>query len=77
METCNQIILAKLGFRVNWQENLLQSDESGRETLSTQDYSVSWWNRESCGIQPINEWMERRWREWEERVTIMYAETLV
>jgi hypothetical protein len=34
--------------------------------------------RESCGIQPINEWFERRRRrKWEERVTIMDAERLV
>ena len=31
--------------------------------------------RESCGIQPINEWVERR--EWEEHVARMDAETLV
>ena len=31
--------------------------------------------RESSGIQPINEWVERtRRREWDERVTIMDAE---
>ena len=33
--------------------------------------------RESCGIQPINEWMERRRREWDEQVTRMDAESLV
>jgi hypothetical protein len=32
--------------------------------------------RESCDIQPINEWVERR-REWEEHVTRMEAERLV
>jgi hypothetical protein len=31
--------------------------------------------RESCGIQPINEWMESR-REWDEHVTKMDAERL-
>ena len=31
--------------------------------------------RESCDIQPINEWVERR--EWEEHVTRMDAERLV
>ena len=33
--------------------------------------------RGSCGIQPINEWVERRRREWGENVTRMYAERLV
>ena len=36
--------------------------------------------RESCGIQPINEWVQRRRRrrsEWDEHVTRMEAETLV
>ena len=32
--------------------------------------------RKSCGIQPINEWVERR-REWDEHVTRMIAERLV
>ena len=32
--------------------------------------------RESCGIQPINEWVERR-REWDQHVTRMDAERLV
>ena len=32
--------------------------------------------RESCGIQPINEWAERR-REWDAHVTRMDAERLV
>ena len=32
--------------------------------------------RESCGIQPIDEWVERR-REWGEHVTRMDAEILV
>ena len=26
--------------------------------------------RESCGIQPINEWVERKRRVWNEHVTI-------
>ena len=31
--------------------------------------------RESCGIQPVNEWVERRSRrEWNEHVTRMDAE---
>ena len=30
----------------------------------------------SCGIQPINEWVERR-REWDEHVTRTDAERLV
>ena len=29
--------------------------------------------RESCGIQPIKEWVEGRRREWDERITIMNA----
>ena len=33
--------------------------------------------RESCGIQPINEWVERRRREWDEHVTRMNAERLL
>jgi hypothetical protein len=33
--------------------------------------------RESFGIQPINEWMERIWREWDEHVSRMVAERLV
>ena len=34
--------------------------------------------RESCGIQPINEWEERRRkREWDQHVTRMDAERLV
>ena len=35
--------------------------------------------RESCGIQPINEWVERRRRrrEWDKHVTRMDAEVLV
>ena len=33
--------------------------------------------RESCGIQPINELVERRRREWNEHVTTMNAERLV
>jgi hypothetical protein len=33
--------------------------------------------RESCGIQPVNEWAERRRREWDEHVTRMDAERLV
>ena len=32
--------------------------------------------REFWGIQPINEWVERR-REWDEHVTRMYTERLV
>ena len=32
---------------------------------------------ESCSIQPINEWVERRRREWDEHVTRMDAERLV
>ena len=32
--------------------------------------------RESCGIQPIDEWVESR-REWDEHVTRMDAERLV
>ena len=31
--------------------------------------------RESCGIQPVNDWMERR--EWDEHVTRMDAVRLV
>ena len=27
--------------------------------------------RESCGIQPINEWVERRRRKWDQHVTRM------
>jgi hypothetical protein len=33
--------------------------------------------RESCCIQSINEWVERRRREWKEHVTKMDAERLV
>ena len=33
--------------------------------------------RESCGIQPINQWVERRIIKWNEHVTRMYAERLV
>ena len=36
--------------------------------------------RESCGIQPINEWLERRRRrrrEWDQHVKRMDAERLV
>ena len=33
--------------------------------------------RESCGIQPINEWAERRRSEWDQHVTRMDAERLV
>ena len=33
--------------------------------------------RESCGIQTINEWVERRRREWDQQVTRMNAERLV
>ena len=33
--------------------------------------------REPCSIQPINEWVERRRREWDEHVTRMNAERLV
>ena len=33
--------------------------------------------RESYGIQPTNEWLERRRREWDEHVTRMDAERLV
>jgi hypothetical protein len=33
--------------------------------------------RDSYGIQPINEWVERRIREWDEYVTRMKAERLV
>ena len=33
--------------------------------------------RESRGIQTINEWVERRRREWDEHVTRMDAERLV
>ena len=33
--------------------------------------------RESCDIQPINEWVERRRREWVQRVRRMDAERLV
>ena len=32
--------------------------------------------RESCGIQPIKEWVERRRREWDEHVARMDAERL-
>ena len=30
--------------------------------------------KESCGIQPINEWVERRRKEWDQQVTRMDAE---
>jgi hypothetical protein len=30
--------------------------------------------RESCGIQPINEWVERTKREWDEHITRRYTE---
>ena len=33
--------------------------------------------RESCGIEPINEWVERRRREWDQHVTRMDAEKSV
>ena len=33
--------------------------------------------RESCGVQPINEWVETRRREWDQHVTKMDAERLV
>ena len=33
--------------------------------------------RESCSIQPINEWVERRRREWDQHVTSMDSERLV
>ena len=33
--------------------------------------------RESCGIQPINEWVERRTKEWGEHIKRMDAERLV
>jgi len=33
--------------------------------------------RESCGIQPINAWLERGRREWDEHVPRMNAEKLV
>ena len=33
--------------------------------------------RESCGILLINEWLERRRREWDRHVTRMDAERLV
>ena len=33
--------------------------------------------RKFCGIHPINEWMERRRREWDKHVTRMEAERLV
>ena len=33
--------------------------------------------RESCGTQPLNEWMEIRRREWGEHVTTMNSERLV
>jgi hypothetical protein len=33
--------------------------------------------RESCGIQPINEWVERIRREWDEHVTRIDGEKLV
>ena len=33
--------------------------------------------RNSCGIQPINEWVERRRRKWEEHVRRMITEILV
>ena len=33
--------------------------------------------RESCGFQPINEWVDRRTREWDQDVTGMDVERLV
>ena len=33
--------------------------------------------RESCDFQPINEWVERRRREWDQHVARMDAEILV
>jgi hypothetical protein len=33
--------------------------------------------RESCGIKPMHEWVERRTREWDEYITRMDAERLV
>ena len=33
--------------------------------------------RISCGIQPVNEWVERRRREWDKHVTRMDAELLI
>ena len=33
--------------------------------------------RESCGVQPINEWVERRRREWGQHVTRKNAQRLV
>jgi hypothetical protein len=33
--------------------------------------------RGSCGIQPVNEWMKRRGRVWDEHITRTDAERLV
>ena len=33
--------------------------------------------RKSCGIQPINEWVDRIRREWDQHVTRMDAERIV
>jgi hypothetical protein len=33
--------------------------------------------RESCGIQPVNEWVEIRRREWDQNVTRMDAERVL
>ena len=42
-----------------------------RDTIRSQQM------RQPCGIEPINEWMEGRRREWDEHVTRMDAERLV
>ena len=44
--------------------------------MTEQKYIRNQQIRESCGIQPINEWVERRRRKWDEHVTRMDAERL-
>ena len=51
-------------------------EENKENSWQKKDRITSQQIRESCGIQPINEWVERR-REWDQHVTRMDAERLV
>ena len=49
-------------------------DESSKKNRQKRSKQM----RESCNIQPINEWMERRRREWQDQnATRLDAERLV
>ena len=57
--------------RRKWDESTKKNIWKNKNRITSQQI------RESYGIQPIDEWVERRRREWDEYVARMDAERLV